>query len=177
MAEAAALELGVGHSVGLRTLAGQEVFGDVFAVDRKTSLLVLKEPGSHGGVSNLRVIRASYIDKIIHSEAPSSPVDSKLPAVDMEKCKLREEKALRTAEADAARVGVGVTREAQAICDALNKTMAAKWQGKTIVVMDEVFIDAPYGVDNCRAGPDHKGALQRVKKVLQALREVTAGQR
>ncbi len=62
----------------------------------------------------------------------------------------------------------------------MSKTMPVRWQDKTIVVLEDrkevgggtpVFIEAPYGVDDCRASPDHQVALARVKKVLQAERQ------
>ena len=71
--------------------------------------------------------------------------------------------------ADEARRGKGVSREAQDIFDALARTLPARWDGESIVVLDAVVIAKPYRSEDCRAG---KGVqpqmLQRVRKVVSA---------
>lgn len=166
----------VGTQMTLTTSGGQEVSGELFASDADTDFLVVKEPGSHGGVSTLRFIKASTVSglvKMVEPEPAQPGGTGPLPVVDAERSKARKEKSMRQAAMDAARIGDGVTKEAQAICDALSKTMPVRWQDKTIVVLEEVSIDSPYGVDNCRVDnlKDHKSALERVKKVLQAERQ------
>lgn len=69
-----------------------------------------------------------------------------------------------------AKVGVGVTKEAQSIYDSLSKTMPCVWSGRDIVVMDAVTVSPPYNVDSVTTSGAHTGALERVKKVLQAER-------
>jgi hypothetical protein len=68
-----------------------------------------------------------------------------------------------------AKVGVGVTKEAQSIFDALSKTMPCTWQGSSISVMDSALIGPPYTTEDMTLIGD-KGAFERVKKVLQAER-------
>lgn len=70
-----------------------------------------------------------------------------------------------------AKVGVGVTKEAQSIFDSLSKTLPCVWSSKSIVVMDAVLIEPPYTVDHVRAiGAADKAALDRIKRVLVAER-------
>lgn len=44
-----------------------------------------------------------------------------------------------------ARVGKGVSEEAQALFDALGKTLPVRWHESSIIVLDEVVIASPYG--------------------------------
>lgn len=79
---------------------------------------------------------------------------------------------LQAAEAALARVGEGVTKEAQSLFDALSKTMPCHWAGKTIVVMEMVLVAPPYCMDSCvlREEGHGRGMLERVQKVLAAER-------
>jgi len=118
----------------------QEIAGTVFTFDEATDCLVLKEAGTHGGVNNVRILRASAVRAVGHAQAPPGPQErgaaaalarsvlGPLPHVDLARAEEREARALRQARADLAKVGVGVTREAQALFDALAKTMPCEWR-------------------------------------------------
>lgn len=128
---------GVGDSVVLRTTLGEEISSTVFGYDKATNMLMLRETGAHNGVANLRLLKASFIEKVVSlTKAAPGTVDlGPLPPVDMEKGKRREAKALKQAEKEAALVGVGVTKEAQSIFESLRKTLPCHWEGKDIVVL------------------------------------------
>ncbi len=42
-------------------LHSQEVTGHVFAYDKHTNCVIIKQVGSHGGVNNLRFLKTNYI--------------------------------------------------------------------------------------------------------------------
>ena len=79
----------------------------------------------------------------------------------------RLEDAVRAAEADAERVGVGVTRQAQLLFDALSKTYPCRWRETAIAVMDTVIIRPPYTPDACEGG--NPTERERVQLVLASL--------
>jgi len=99
---------------------------------------VLREQGSTPFHHNVRILNCEYIASVTEDTPPATPFSDELPEVDTERCSARYAKALRTAEVDAAKIGVGVTKEAQEIFDGLNKTLPCRWEGKTIIVMEEV---------------------------------------
>lgn len=154
---------------------GEELHGTIFAYDEASKVLVLRQPGSHGGVSTLKFIRTNCPDelKILSATRPSELHDPILPYVDLDLCIDREKKALQQAESEAGKVGVGVTKEAQAVYDALSKTMNCSWEGQAIVVMQEIRIAPPYGPADLSFTGYHKdqGMMDRVRKVLQRERQ------
>jgi hypothetical protein len=70
-----------------------------------------------------------------------------------------------------AKVGVGVTKEAQSVFDALSKTLPCVWVGRAILVMDVVTVSPPYTPASCEAKAGESGALERIRRVLTAERQ------
>lgn len=54
--------------------------------------------------------------------APTKEVDLTLPPINTAQVRMREQQAVRRAQIDASRIGVGVTQEAQEIFNSLCKT-------------------------------------------------------
>lgn len=93
----------------------ETVQGTIFAYDVATDRLVVRQPGSTPFHSSLRILKGAHVASVVQLKpAPSGP--EPLPQVDLGRCREREEKAVRAAEAQAAKIGVGVTREAQVCC-------------------------------------------------------------
>ncbi|KAJ1913003.1 hypothetical protein H4219_005387 [Mycoemilia scoparia] len=81
--------------------------------------------------------------------------------------------ALRDAHIKCSRIGVGVSKIAQMIFDALSKTLPCRWDKTKIIVLDEIVIESPYHQSNCTKLKDTASeyTLERVKKVLQGERD------
>ncbi|CAN0925589.1 Protein LSM12 [Linum grandiflorum] len=126
----------------------------------------LPQEGSKPGPRrNLRFLKAIYIKEFNFLGQSEDPLDINKCYIDLQGLQAREELALRQAEADAQRIGVGVTAEAQGIYDALSKTLPVRWDKTSIVVMNEVRVSSPYLADNVTGGT--AAANDRVKKVLE----------
>ncbi|CAO3622763.1 unnamed protein product [Cunninghamella blakesleeana] len=133
-----------------------------------------------------RILKIPHIKEIIsvtsdEASAPlqdpavahTSKLSSYLPVnqIHIDRIVARESETVKSVRQQNAKLGVGVTREAQDIFDALTKTLPCRWAGDKIIVLDEVVISSPYGVENCKANTSSEGSLARVKKVLEGERK------
>jgi hypothetical protein len=79
------------------------------------------------------------------------------------------EKAVKEDIKQRARIGEGVSEETQTLFDTLAKTLPVRWNGQSIIVMDEVIIEPPYGSANVKGGKGAGERIERVKKVVSSL--------
>ncbi|KOM28258.1 hypothetical protein LR48_Vigan511s008100 [Vigna angularis] len=157
-------DLAVGCLLSIRTTLGDEFEGQVVTFDRPSNILVLQEPSKHGPRRNIRLLKANYIKEFTFLGQAEDPLDPSNCFLDLTALQAREEIAIRQAEADAERIGVGVTSEAQSIFDALSKTLPVRWDKTVIVVMNDVRVSSPYHPDSVVGGTP--AANERVKKVV-----------
>ncbi|KAJ6312762.1 hypothetical protein OIU77_014317 [Salix suchowensis] len=155
----------VGCLLSIKTTLGEEFDGQVITFDRPSNILGSKP----GPKRNIRFLKANYIKELSFLGQAEDPLDIKKCYIDLHRLQAREELAVRQAEADAERIGVGVTAEAQSIFDALSKTLPVRWDKTSIVVMNEVHVSSPY-LPECVSGGT-PAANDRVKKVLELERK------
>lgn len=168
--------------------SGTAVEGWVYTYDEATNCVVLQSlaaeaPGGHGraaksGKFDFHILKVSALKDVAVTAPPasaavSSPGDTSVlvPAgtVNVDKVIARENSAVKAEAQRVARIGVGVTKEAQHIFDALAKTMPCSWSGEQIVVLGQVAVLPPYGAENVHPikGADAtKHTLDRIRLVL-----------
>ncbi|GAV83717.1 AD domain-containing protein, partial [Cephalotus follicularis] len=162
-------EFAVGCLLSIKTTLGDEFQGQVLNFDRQSNILVLHILLYFGGLKhgprrNIRLLKVNYIKELLVLGQAEDPLDINKCFIDLASLQAREELAIRLAEADAERIGVGVTSEAQSIFDALSKTLPVRWDKTAIVVMNEVRVSSPYLPESVIGGTP--SANKRVKKVL-----------
>ncbi|MCO5560437.1 hypothetical protein L7F22_014052 [Adiantum nelumboides] len=143
----------VGCRLAIKTTLGDYLEGQVLTLDKPSNLLVLQDIGQTGPRRNLRFLKVNCIKESTFLGHGDDALNLKDFMLDMESLKAREEGAIRQAEAEAERIGIGVTAEAQDIFDALSKTLPVRWDNRIIVVMNEVRVSSPYYPENVAGGP------------------------
>ncbi|KAG6612678.1 uncharacterized protein IUM83_03225 [Phytophthora cinnamomi] len=153
----------VGAKVRVLTSAQESFEGVIFTLDPVANFLVLEE--QDGPKSKTRIFQLEALEKVEVLEAAPAGLQLTLPAISEDELQRVEQRNKGLAERALASIGQGVTGEAQAIFDALNKTMPCEWEGANIRVMGEVVIKPPYQPQNCVSV--NTQVLSRVKKVLE----------
>ena len=99
---------------------------------------------------------------------PPLPPSGAPPPLDTEAIKARANTALAKAKEKAAKKNPSVSKEAQEIFDAIGRQFSTRWDGRDIVVMDQIIVKGPgYKGEDCKAGKDVPPAtLTRVRKVV-----------
>lgn len=160
-------DFAVGCILSIKTTLGEEFQGQVLTFDRPSNILVLQEGinSGSGPKRNIRLLKANYIKEFTFLAQGEDPVDVKKCFIDLSNLQAREDSAIRQAELEAERFGIGVTAEAQSLFDALSKTLPVRWDKTTIVVMNEVHVSSPYLPESVVGGTP--AANERVRKVLE----------
>eukprot|EP01113_Clastostelium_recurvatum_P029951 TRINITY_DN3626_c0_g1_i2.p1 TRINITY_DN3626_c0_g1~~TRINITY_DN3626_c0_g1_i2.p1 ORF type:complete len:176 (+),score=25.24 TRINITY_DN3626_c0_g1_i2:101-628(+) len=166
----------VGLVVQLQTSQGETVEGEVFSFDPTSNCLVLQEDAA-GGKKNFKILKINGVKDIKVLSRGTQDAMTTLPSINMSRVRMREEAALQQAVAESARIGVGVSSEAQEIFNALGKTLPVRWIQLQICVLDVLHINPPYmPEDVVSVIPGNEVMLNRVRKVLEGERRRLAKQ-
>jgi hypothetical protein len=169
----------IGSRMRVKTTLGEELEGTVFNFDATTGTLVIYQTAPSPKKS-YRIIRTAFIKEAEQLAKPPAKSNGELDSSslhlpDPRRQRTRLESSLRTARSEAAKIGVGVTKEAQSIFNALAKTLPCRWESTSIIVFEDAYmvrVIAPYKPDNC-TGLD-QASLNRVKTVLTGERRKLA---
>lgn len=173
--------------ITLKSETSEVCEGAVYTVDPVTKTVVLfsaaaspSASGRNGGDSarDVRLVPEHAIRSILvvaeACEDEEKALVQPLPPADLKACAKRESEALAAMEAAMAQLNPNASPAGQAMFDALSKTMDCSWVDNSINVLDQVRVDAPYGVDDCVSLDGNKNSLDRIRKVMQgSLKKMT----
>lgn len=166
---------------------GSVIEGQIFTYDETTDIVVLQSPAANGQSArgakhDFHFLKVSALKDVSvisgpGSQSPSSPASASdagaglvpIGNLNIDKVVQRENIAVRQERERIARIGVGVTKEAQHIFDALAKTLPCVWNNEQIIILGQVVLLPPYGIENVHPikGADTSGnTLERIRKVL-----------
>lgn len=177
------------------TIPQRDIEGSLFTYD--SSFVVLAQTSSISpSKRSYQLIKTSQIKAVVvvsttpdpSLPSPSTPLSSG-PAPSAAELAAKVDKVVAEDRKQRARVGQGVSSEAQALFDALGKTMPVRWHGTSIVVLDEVrlpflsssrdssdpfctpqvMIEEPYGGENVKGGKGAADRVERIKRVVRLL--------
>lgn len=111
---------------------------------------------------------AADLDAIFTTGNESAPSINK---VDVRRLKEREDKAVQKKKDEQKKKGKGVSSEAQELFNVLDRIYPTRWAGESIIIMDSVRIDPPYGADHVKAPKDKASMLPHLKRVVDGERK------
>ncbi|KFK41445.1 hypothetical protein AALP_AA2G131400 [Arabis alpina] len=163
------IELAVGKTLSVTLTTGIEFKGIVSAYD---SNIVIFQDGVRpvtGDTMTTRMVNTNFISNLTDLwTLKNEPLEAEERSIDLEGLITKEDIAIRDIE----KRGVGVTKEAQSIFNALSKTHTVKWEKKDILVMG-VRICSPYTSDCVTGGTT--SVKNEVKRLLKEIEKLQLG--
>ncbi|XP_023237767.1 LOW QUALITY PROTEIN: protein LSM12-like [Centruroides vittatus] len=158
----------VGSIVRCKTCHQQTVEGEVVAFDYQTKMLILKCPSSNGKANNndIHMINLDFVEDVeVKKEISSTP--PALQSLNLDKLNSRAKQNIKERQCLVTAISSGVSQEGMKLFVAITKTISeVSWQGKNIVVMNQVTITPPYRPENCK-GKTEGEALNHVRKIVE----------
>lgn len=155
-----------------------ETVGTIYSYNIQPSSLIIQIPHQTavGASYNYKVLRTSNIKSL---EVLSKDIDSKKVAKILEIDSTQIPQIIKrntdAAELSKRTQNEKATKEGQAIFNAVYKTMPnVRWKGVAIVILDEVQIDPPYGIDAVKSilpdkDTEESDAIKLVKKIVDGV--------
>ncbi|KAJ3452411.1 protein lsm12 [Anaeramoeba flamelloides] len=143
--------------------------GWLFTFDNQTKLVVIESPDERTEKKDFTFIKMDSILNIKRMEKHKKNLFSiKNANINQKKIQSRLQNTIREFDQKAKHIyGKNVTVKAQKIFESLNKTMECNWDNNSIVVLQEVYVNSPYSVDDVVGGSEQTN--KRVKLVLSRI--------
>lgn len=167
-------EIPPGTKVVCTTCFDEKIEGEVVAFDYGAKLLVIKSSKNpKKNVTDIRMLNLARMKTLNVSEVSNKPPPS-LPCIEHDKIDKKIALALEQKRRAVEKIGINVTPGAQKLFDTINKTInEVKWNGKSIVVMNEVTIDPPYQESDCHG---NEKSREHIIKIVRKHNEEESNQ-
>lgn len=178
----------LGLHVRIQTSTNESFEGTIYTVDAASDMLVLQSPqpaakGSSASASSgqctMRMINRAQIkhmDILGSSEVDPAEAMQNLYVPTSEELAKKEAKLWADLSRAMAQINKDASVEGQKTFNMLSKTMDCDWYEQSIIVLEQVRIDPPYGVADCKKLQGcPPAAFDRIKTILGQLRRKSSG--
>lgn len=143
-------------------------------LDKKTIQVVNKKNVKDGGSSAVNAVGEASLETM-----SGDLVQLPLPSVNKKLLEEKERRAIRLAEESFTHINQKASPVGQAVFDRLVKACnEVVWRGESILVLNQIRVDPPYGKEDCKlltdaggnigGGSLNEGSLERVKMIVAA---------
>jgi len=144
----------IGARIQITNTLSKTLVGTIYACD--PDLVLSTGPFDYHIIPLSKISRYEVISR---DESPSKRSADEVAEKEKERqAKLKEERLAKPP---------GVSNVGHRLFLMLDKTLPVRWHNKSIIVLDNVLIEPPYGVEDCKAPPKHAKQLERVKELIK----------
>lgn len=165
----------IGSIVSCKTCYSEDIEGEVVAFEPHTKTLILKCASSEGkgNLNDVHIINLSCVSDVQVKKEVTSINESSPPSLNLTRIQTRLKNAIQEKKRLVNALAAGVTPEGQQLFFTITKTMPeVSWQGKNIVIMNEVTITPPYKPENVKGLSDSKAYIHVRKMVEKHVKDI-----
>ncbi|TKA77128.1 hypothetical protein B0A55_04114 [Friedmanniomyces simplex] len=141
------------------------------ATAAKTAVEIASQPGDYR-VMPISRIQTFQILSLASGDADLTTARPKVAEMDIKRQEKRCEDRVAALKEQERNRGKGVTKEGQAIFDALKRiNMPIHWHNREMIVFDSIIVAPPYRAEDCKCANEKQEVLIRVKKALEGERK------
>ncbi|XP_072029118.1 protein LSM12 homolog A-like [Amphiura filiformis] len=157
--------LKVGNVLVCVTCFGERIEGEVMSFDGNSMIALKKKPAGdqRRGIYDVTLVNLSLCNdvQIVHESTTPPP---ELPTLNTRKIEKRVSDSVAEKKMAIRLQKEGISPAVQLLFRTINKTLSCKWQGKNIIVLDDVVVKPPYTTDTLQGSDD---AVAQVRKIIE----------
>jgi len=164
----------IGSIVMVETGYDHSFEGEVIAFDYKYKILLLKCTAMSGNTmrNDIHFVNLECAKNVKIKKEAKRKEQSNFPSIEIEKVEQRKNTAIDERNRLVKAFDAGIKEDGLKLYLHLSKTLKTTFEGKNIIVMNDVVISAPYKVENCTvisSSSEKKGesAVNYVKQLVE----------